>query len=286
MSGHSKWANIKRQKAVVDAKKGAAYARLSREIIVAARGGADISANFKLRQAVDRARTEGMPNDNISRAIEKGAGGGQGANIEELVYEGYGPGGVAIMVRCATDNRNRTAADMRLLFSKHGGNMGESGCVNWIFKERGEVLAQCDQNLDEEALLTLALDAGADDLEDAGMAENSRGRLVTFICNPQALDGVREQLSRRGGACSAHLDQPANIVKAGSGKRANQSATMPLQITSAQINLVPQSVISLTDKNTAGQLLKLLDALENQDDVQQVYANFDMDNAWLEELAG
>ena len=165
MSGHSKWANIKRQKAVVDAKKGAAYARLSREIIVCARGGADPAANFKLRQAIDRAKAEGMPNDNIQRAIEKGSGAGQGVNMEELTYEGYGPGGVAILVRCTTDNRNRTAGDIRSYFSKYGGNMGESGCVNWLFKERGEVIVESGKAIDEEELLALALESGADDIE-------------------------------------------------------------------------------------------------------------------------
>lgn len=283
MSGHSKWANIKRQKALVDAKKGAAYARLSREIIVAARGGADVSANSKLRQAVDRARTGGMPNDNIQRAIEKGAGGGQGANLEELVYEGYGPGGVAIMVRCTTDNRNRTAADMRLVFSKYGGNMGETGCVNWIFKERGEVIAECDENLDEEALLALALDAGADDLEDSGKAENARRQLITFICAPEEIESVKEKLSANTSEAAKGNSGAGNRQE--SGRRANLAATKPLEIISAQANLVAQSVVDLSDKNIAQQLLKLLDAIENQDDVQQVYANFDMDNAWLEELA-
>lgn len=262
MSGHSKWANIKRQKAVVDAKKGAAYARLSREIIVAARGGADVAANFKLRQAVDRAKAEGMPNDNIQRAIEKGSGSGQGNNLEELVYEGYGPGGVAIMVRTATDNRNRTAGDVRSFFSKYGGNLGETGCVNWIFKERGEVIAEREKDIDEETLLALALESDAEDIEENGLDESGK-QITTFICNSQTLEQVKEKLSKTA----------ANQVKG-------------LRIKSAQINLVPNTIIPVADKNVAKQLLKLLDALENQDDVQQIYANFDIDSAWLEELAG
>ena len=179
MSGHSKWANIKRQKAVVDAKKGAVYARMSREIIVAAKlGGGDVNANFRLRQAVDRAKAEGVPNDNIARAIEKGAGGGGTANLEELIYEGYGPGGVAVMVRCATDNRNRTAGDLRSYFAKYGGNLGDSGCVSWIFKERGEVSVAKRSNLDEEALLNASLELGADDMD------NSSDEAVLVLCPP------------------------------------------------------------------------------------------------------
>ena len=168
MSGHSKWANIKRQKAVVDAKKGATYARTSREIIVAARlGGGDINHNFKLRQAIEKAKAEGVPNDNIARAIEKGTGGTDGANLEELTYEGYGPSGVAILVRCATDNRNRTAGDIRYYFSKHGGNLGETGCVGWLFQERGEIVVEKTSTLDEDNLLNSALSAGADDLDNS-----------------------------------------------------------------------------------------------------------------------
>src|ERR1700722_17224640 len=169
MSGHSKWANIKRQKAVVDAKKGAIYARMSREIIVAARfGGGDPGSNFRLRQAIDRAKAEGVPNDNIQRAIEKGAGGGAADNFEELTYEGYGPGGVAVMVRCATDNRNRTAGAIRSYFSKYGGNLGETGCVGWNFQERGEVTVEKTAALNEDDLLGAAVDAGADDLDTSG----------------------------------------------------------------------------------------------------------------------
>lgn len=259
MSGHSKWANIKRQKAVVDAKKGATYAKSSREIIVAARSGADPAANFKLRQAIDKAKAEGMPNDNIQRAIEKGSGAGGGNNLEELTYEGYGPGGVAILVRCATDNRNRTAGDIRSYFSKYGGNMGETGCVNWLFKERGEIVVESTKTIDEEELLALAVESGAEDVE-VEESNNNGSYFTTFICNCQILESVKEKL-------------------------AQAKASTKLQVKSGQINMVPQSTITVSDKSLANQLLKLLDMLENHDDVQQIYANFDMEAAWLEELA-
>jgi len=253
LSGHSKWANIKRQKAVVDAKKGAVYARMSREIIVAAKlGGGDINANFKLRQAVEKAKAEGIPNDNIARAIDKGAGGGSGGNLEELIYEGYGPGGVAIMVRCATDNRNRTAGDVRSYFAKYGGNLGETGCVSWMFKERGEVtVPKSEKQLDEDALLGAALELGADDLD------NSAKDSIVVICDPFSLRSVRDGLQQRG-----------------------------FSVLSAESTFSPQSTVEVMDKDAAKQLMRLLDQLENQEDVQQVYANFDIDPAWIQEFFG
>jgi len=252
MSGHSKWANIKRQKAVVDAKKGAVYARMSREIIVAARlASGDINANFKLRQAVDRAKAEGVPNDNIARAIEKGAGGGASESIEELIYEGYGPGGVAILVRCATDNRNRTAGDVRSYFSKYGGNLGDTGCVSWNFQERGEVLVARTASLEEETLLSVALELGADDLDSSGE------EAILIICMPLLVPTIKEGLTKQG-----------------------------FKVVSAEATLSPQSTVTVDDKETARQLMRLLDQLENQEDVQQVYANFDMDPAWMQEFLG
>ena len=252
MSGHSKWANIKRQKAVVDAKKGAVYARMSREIIVAAKlGGGDVNANFRLRQAVDRAKAEGVPNDNIARAIEKGAGGGAAGNMEELIYEGYGPGGVAIMVRCATDNRNRTAGDLRSYFAKYGGNLGDTGCVSWQFKERGEVSVAKKRNLDEEALLNAALELGAEDID------NSQEEVVLVVCPPSLVQGIKDGLNSKG-----------------------------FEVLSAEATLSPQSTVEIADKEAAKQLMRLLDQVENQDDVQQVYANFEMDPAWVQEFLG
>jgi YebC/PmpR family DNA-binding regulatory protein len=249
MSGHSKWATIKRHKAVVDAKRGAVYAKMSREIIVAARsGGGDPQANFRLRQAIDRAKAEGVPNDNIARAIEKGAGGAGADSMEELTYEGYGPSGVAIMVRCATDNRNRTAGDIRSYFSKYGGNLGETGCVGWMFKERGEIRIVKTPKLNEDDLLLAALEAGGEDME------TDDEEIVQIICQPNQIDAVQQGLEKAG-----------------------------YKVQSAEITMSPSSTIEVTDKDAAKQLLRLLDILENHDDVQNVYANFDMDMALMQE---
>ncbi len=249
MSGHSKWATIKRTKAVVDAKRGVVYARMAREIIVSAKLGADPSANFRLRQAIDRAKAEGVPNDNIQRAIEKGSGGGASDNLEELTYEGYGPGGVAVIVRCMTDNRNRTAGDVRSYFSKYGGNLGETGCVGWNFEERGEIAIEKADNLDEDALLQAAIEAGADDLDTTG--DDS----VYVYCQPHSLEPVRNAL-----------------VKAG------------YKVSSAEVTMSPKSTVEVTSPESAKLLLRLLDTLENHDDVQAVHANFDMDQKFMQEF--
>ncbi len=250
MSGHSKWANIKRQKAVVDAKRGVVYARMSREIIVAAKfGGGDPAANFRLRQAIDRAKQEGVPNDNIQRAIEKGAGGGGADNLEELTYEGYGPGGVAVIVRCTTDNRNRTAGDIRSYFSKYGGNLGETGCVGWNFEERGEIAIEQSAKLNEDDLLQAAVEAGADDLDMSAPDE------AYVFCQPLKLEAVRN-----------------GLVQAG------------YKVTSAEVTMAPKSTVEVTSSDVAKLLLRLLDILENHDDVQNVYANFDMDQNWMQEF--
>ncbi len=250
MSGHSKWANIKRHKAVVDAKKGAVYAKMAREIIVAAKmGGADPAGNFRLRTAIEKARAEGVPNDNIQRAIEKGAGGGGADSIEELTYEGYGPGGVAVLVRCATDNRNRTAGDIRSYFSKCGGNMGETGCVSWMFKEQGEVFINRPVKTSDDDLMLLAIDLGAEDIDT-----NSE-EYIRIVCDSASLEGLREGLSKAG-----------------------------IKPESSEVVMTPSSSIEIQDKEQAKQLIKMLDLIENHDDVQQVHANFEMDNAWLEEL--
>lgn len=249
MSGHSKWATIKRQKAVTDAKRGAAYAKLSREIIVASKlGGPDPDANFRLRQAVDRAKQEGMPNDNIHRAIQKGQGSSGEGNVEELTYEGYGPGGIAVLVKCTTDNRNRTAGDVRSFFSKFGGNLGETGCVGWMFTERGEIHIDKNAKLDEDELMMAALDAGADDLD------TSDEESINVICHTNKLEAVRKTLSTAG-----------------------------YKITRSEANMIPSTYVEVTDKDIAKQLLRLLDSLESLDDVQTVYANFDMNPEWLSE---
>jgi YebC/PmpR family DNA-binding regulatory protein len=250
VSGHSKWANIKRTKAVVDAKKGAVYAKMSREIIVAAKlGGGDPQANFRLRQAIDRAKAEGVPNDNIARAIEKGTGAGALDNFEELVYEGYGPGGVAVMVKCTTDNRNRTAGDVRSYFSKFGGNLGETGCVNWMFSERGEISVDKGTKFDEDSFLMKALEAGADDVDTTDDEE------AVVICTSDKLEAVRAALEKSG-----------------------------IKVKSADTNMVPSSIVEITSQETAKMLLKLLDNLENHDDVQNVFANFEMNQDWMNEF--
>lgn len=250
MSGHSKWANIKRTKAVVDAKKAVVYAKMSREIIVAARmGGPDPAGNFRLRQAVDRAKVAGVPNDNIARAIEKGAGGGNADQIEELTYEGYGPGGVAIMVRCATDNRNRTAGDVRSYFSKYGGNLGETGCVGWMFKERGEVVVERSAKLNEDELMMAALDSGADDVD------TSSDDAVIVISSSEALEKVKAGVAAAGYA-----------------------------VTSADLVMAPVSTAEISDAEIGKQLLRLLETLEDHDDVQRVWTNFEMDPKLMEVL--
>jgi len=242
VSGHSKWATIKRQKAVVDAKRGVMYAKMSREIIVAAKlGGGDPAANLRLRKAIERAKAEGVPNDNIARAVEKGSGSGDDSNVEELTYEGYGPGGVAIMVKCATDNRNRTAGDIRSYFSKYGGNMGETGCVGWMFKERGEVVIDKEGKFNEDDLIDKALSAGADDVDSSDEAS------AVVICDPLKVDDVKAALAEH------------------------------FKIASAEVTMNPSNTVEVADVEIAKQLMKLLDIIDNHDDVQHVYANFDME---------
>lgn len=249
MSGHSKWAKIKRQKAVVDVKRGAIYAKVAREIIVATKlGGPDPAANFRLRHAIEWAKAEGVPNNNIDRAIEKGSGEGGADNIEDLTYEGYGPGGIAILVQCMTDNRNRTAGDVRSYFSKYGGNMGETGCVGWMFTQRGEIVVEKNKSFNEESLLLKASDAGAEDL----ISEEDQ---ITVVCASCDLETVSKAVSESG-----H------------------------DIVSADVTMSPLNTIEITEKEIAKQLLKLIDTLENHDDVQHVYANFDMDQDWLAEF--
>jgi len=248
MSGHSKWATIKHKKGAADAKRGKLFSKLIKEITVAARiGGSDINGNARLRTVVDKARTSNMPNDNIQRAIKKGTGELAGIEYEEIVFEGYGPSGVAILVETLTDNRNRTVAEMRHLFSKMGGNLGESGCVAWMFKKQG-VLTFNKGNLDEEALMNIALEAGAEDIID-------EDDLLSVITDPITFEKIRE-------TCIANNLKPDE----------------------ASVQMVPQSTVKL-DQNAAEKMLKLMDALEDHDDSQNVYANFDIDSKLIEELA-
>jgi len=242
MSGHSKWANIKHRKAKQDAAKGRGFTKVVREIIMAARsGGGDPAGNFRLRMAIDKAKEINMPTDNVNRAIAKGTGGLDGSNYEEMSYEGYGPGGVAIMLDILTDNRNRTAGDIRHLFSKYGGNMGETGCVNWMFSKTGVInVDETECPISEDELLLLAAEAGADDLES-----NDGSYVIT--CNPDAVSKVKAEL---------------------------ESAGIP--VTSANITYLPQNTMTIAGDD-AVKLLKLLDALDEHDDVQETYANFEME---------
>ncbi|NEO79309.1 YebC/PmpR family DNA-binding transcriptional regulator [Moorena sp. SIO4G3] len=245
MAGHSKWANIKRQKARVDAVKGKTFAKISREIIVAARNGIpDPEGNFQLRQAVEKAKAAGIPNDNIERAIAKGAGtlGNESDNLEEIRYEGYGPGGVAILIEAFTDNRNRTAADLRSGFTKNGGNLGETGCVSWMFEQKGVVTLTGD--ITEDHLLEASLEGGAQTYE---LNEDSEGVTAEVFTEVSNLENLSQILKNQG-----------------------------FEVSEAQLRWIPSNTVEVTDPDLAQTLLKLMDALEDLEDVQNVTANFEM----------
>ena len=241
MAGHSKWANIKRQKAVVDAKKGKTFTQISRAIIVAARSGIpDPAGNFQLRTAIEKAKAAGIPNDNIERAIAKGAGTfDDGSNLEEIRYEGYGPGGVAVLVEALTDNRNRTAADLRAAFSKNGGNLGEMGCVSWMFAQKG--ICVVDDVSNEEELLEASLDGGAESYQ---MTDEKTAEVLTEATQ---LENLNKELQAKG-----------------------------FDIIDAQLRWIPSNNVEVTDPDQARSLLRLIDTLESLDDVQNVTANFEM----------
>ncbi len=248
MSGHSKWSSIKHKKAAVDAKRGKIFTKVIREITVAARqGGGDPEANPRLRTAIQAAKAVNMPQDNIHRAIQKGTGEGEGTSFEEIVYEGYGPGGVAILCTVLTDNKNRTVAELRHLFSRHGGNLGETGCVAWMFHKKGLIVVDKSQK-DEEELMLLALEAGAEDIK--------------------ADDDVYEILT---------TSEDFEWVK-----RALEEQNIEMSV--AEISMIPQATVKLEGKQ-AQQMLKLMEALEDHDDVQHVYANFDIPEEVMSEAA-
>lgn len=245
MAGHSKWANIKRQKARVDAVKGKVFAKISRQIIVAARSGVpDPAGNFQLRTAIEKAKAAGIPNDNIDRAIAKGAGKlGSDNALESIRYEGYGPGGVAILIEALTDNRNRTAADLRAAFSKRGGNLGETGCVGWMFEQKGVVTVS--GNLDEDTLLEASIEGGADTYAMTETDEEEPAADV-FTDVPN-LENLQTTLKEQG-----------------------------YTIEQTDVRWIPQNTVEVTDSDHAIALLKLMDALEDLEDVQSVTANFEM----------
>lgn len=249
MSGHSKWATIKRKKGKLDAARGRIFTRLIKEITVAARdGGGDTESNARLRTAVATAKAANMPADNIKKAIQKGTGELPGTTYEEATYEGYGPAGVAIFIDALTDNKNRTVAEIRHLFSKYNGNLGENGCVAWMFDLKG-VITLGKEGVDEDTMMEIALEAGASDIETQEDA-------FEVTTEPSDLEQVRQALE-----------------------------TGSLPIMEAEVRRIPQNTVKL-DRKQAESMMKLMDAIEEQDDVQKVSANFDIDDEILEELSG
>jgi YebC/PmpR family DNA-binding regulatory protein len=251
LSGHSKWSSIKHKKGAADAKRGKLFSKLSRAIIVAAKeGGGDPANNLALANAIEKARSYSMPKDNIDRAIAKGSGADADADaFEAIVYEGYGPEGVAVIVEALTDNRNRTASDVRHLFAKNGGNLGTTGAVAWQFDRRGVVVVPAD-GVDEEELLLVAADGGADDVEQDGS-------VFQVTSEPESLAAVREAIEGAG-----------------------------FTVDSAELTMVPKTTVAIEDEAKARQVMRLIDALEDNDDVQDVYANFDIPERVLEAVAG
>jgi YebC/PmpR family DNA-binding regulatory protein len=245
MSGHSKWATIKHKKAALDAKRGKAFTRLIKEIMIAARSGGDPDGNPRLRTAILAAKNVSMPSDNIKKAILRGSGELEGGQIDEVTFEGYGPGGAAVLVDVATDNRNRTVSEIRHVFSKNGGNLGEQGSVAWMFERKSQILIERDA-ANEDTLMNLVLEAGADDLKDNGDSWE-------ILSAPESHETVVAALA---------------------------AAKIPTG--SAEIAMVAKNLISLEGKNAAG-MMRLLDVLEEHDDVQNVYSNFDADDSDVEE---
>ncbi|MCL2335570.1 MAG: YebC/PmpR family DNA-binding transcriptional regulator [Endomicrobia bacterium] len=249
MSGHNKWASIKHKKAITDAKKGKVFTKIIREIVVAAKeGGAQVENNARLRKAIEDAKEANMPQDNIKKAIQRGTGEIPGAVYEEISYEGYGPAGVALIVEVTTDNKNRTASEIRKMFSSHSGNLGESGCVGWMFTRKGCVTVD-KSAADEDALMNIALEAGADDFKSEADSD-----IYEIITSPSDVDKMKTVLKEK------------NIPAA-----------------SAEISMIPQTYVKLAGDD-AKSMLKLMDALEEHDDVKNVYANFDISKEEMEKI--
>ena len=250
MAGHSKWANIKHRKAAQDSKKGVAFKKLVKNVIAAAKaGGGDPNSNFRLKVAIERARAGNVPVDNIERGIKRATGELDGVIYEEILYEGYGPNGVAIMVQALTDNRNRTAPEMRSLFTKTGGSIGEVGCVAWNFERKG-IIGITGSGIDEDEIMMAAIEAGADDVtsEDDG---------YEITCDPSVLSDVAEALKNAG-----------------------------YNVESIEVEMVPKNTVSITNKADAAKLLSMVERFEEHDDVQAVYANFDIPDEILAEIDG
>ncbi|RKX96220.1 MAG: YebC/PmpR family DNA-binding transcriptional regulator [Spirochaetes bacterium] len=247
MSGHSKWHSIRHKKGALDAKRGKLFTKLIKEITVAARlGGGDPESNPRLRTVIQKAKEANMPKDNIEKAIKKGTGELEGYNLEEVVYEGYGPSGVAIIIDAMTDNKNRTTAEIRSILSKNGGNLGENGCVSWIFENKGVITVSADK-YDENTVMEVALDAGADDIKQ-------EGDVWEIITEPENLNDVSESIKERG-----------------------------IEVQMADVMRIPKTTVKLDEKN-AGKVLSLLEKLEDNDDVQKVAANFDIPDEVIEKI--
>lgn len=241
MSGHSKWANIKRKKGANDAIRGKITTKIGREITIAVRmGGGDPTGNMRLKLALSKAKANNIPKDNINRAIQKGLGATEGSNYEELMYEGYGPGGTAVMLDILTDNRNRTAADVRHLFSKYGGNLGQDGCVSWMFRQKAVFLVEKEVFGDEDELMEIVLDAGAEDMK-------AEDEIFEITAEPNAFDAIEQALAEKG-----------------------------IETASAEVTMVPDTTVGLAGKD-AEKMQTLIDSLEDNDDVQNVYTNYESD---------
>ncbi len=248
MSGHSKWSTIKHKKAAVDAARGVVFQKFSRELIIAAKlGGPDPAGNFRLRTAIDRAKAAGLPNDNIKRAIEKGSGAGGADSVEELTYEGYTAGGCAIFIEAMTDNRNRTAGDIRSFFTKFGGNLGETGCVGWMFKQVGAIEFP-KESTDFDKLFEAAIEANAQDVVE-------EDEIYKVITNPEDFQSCVETLEAKG-----------------------------FKGSSAELTRIAENTVEVTDEKTALNILRLMEKLEEHDDIQNVYSNFDIPDELMEKL--
>ena len=240
MAGHSHWAGIKHKKAANDAKRGKSWSKIARMIIVAARnGGGDPSSNLTLRYAIDKAKAANMPKDTIEKAVKKGTGDLEGANYEEVLYEGYGPNGVAVMVEALTDNRNRTGPEVKRIFEKHGGSLGTTGCVNWMFSKKG-LITVGTANVDEDDLMELALGAGAEDMENTG-------EVFEITCDPAAYEELKKALEEK---------------------------EIPMEV--AEISMVPQTMVGIDEEAVAKRVVSMMEAFDDHDDVQNAYANFDI----------
>lgn len=250
MSGHSKWATIKHKKAATDAKRGALFNKLIRELTVAAKGGADVEMNPALKSAVTRAKSANMPLETIKRAIERGVGAGSGDNYEHVVYEGYGPAGTAILVECLTDNRNRTYPELRTIFGKGGGNLGEAGSVAWKFKQRGEIQFNLDKRSDD-AVMELVMEAGADDYNI-----EANDNIVYAYCDPTETHNVRQALENS-----------------------------KVAVNDARIVYLATDTVQITEQKDAEKIMKLMSNLEDHDDVQNVFSDFDMSADLMEKFS-